>query len=448
MKIKHLRAIAEGLLYGILYLLLLATIALGFAQYAYGQPLVPTFNPASPNVKTLGAQCDGSSHPLSQFFGSNLAAAQAAYPVLNDSTGLSEISLTTEADTAAILLAGNIARNSAWPTVTPFQNGAQQNYGRFVITGLCTINQTLDLTAIRGSAVFDFSGAVLHLLTNGNPGIDMTFSQSMTVRGLHIVGDCNTATPNIGLYQGRLSTTDNSDYNLIDKPQSEGCFTLAPYYNAAAEETTMIDGVWFNNSNNAYGMILDGINHFDICSQFNATCLPQNTGISFDAFTCIKCAVQTSGTGVINYWISDTKHVLIKESYSIMKGTNTGPAVVVDSSFNGNIIGMNLDIHMEGSFGSEVQFTSNVASVTIQDFQFFDGTPQQTGSLFSLGSGVTGVTIQNAHLRTGTLTSPQTWWDTAADYTINGIVQATSGTGWTTPGTYTGLFCTPSCVTH
>lgn len=170
-----------------------------------------------------------------------------------------------------------------------------------VPTACYVIASTINATSLRNfNTTWDFHGSTLWGKTNGTPIIDAMGSRFITVRDLTIYGD-PTLTPNIGFQHG---ITQNSPFSAADDNSFEhmatfGAFSLAAWYNRNAEQS-----IWLNPQirntyvgTNSYGMIFDGMNHFNVTSAFVTTTYPQDTSTTFLADTIIGADVRHTGGG-------------------------------------------------------------------------------------------------------------------------------------------------------
>jgi hypothetical protein len=327
--------------------------------------------------------------------------------------------------------------------------------------GRCVINSSLNFTGLYGSGfVADFWGSAIVCQTNGTPCIDATGSGQIQLNGINVYGT-QTNAPNIGLSVGRITNNGvGADHMVMEHPVFTGYFTVAPYFNNQSE-TTVINGGWFTNwSPNAYGAIFDGSNHFNVQSAFTGQTYPADTYYSFNENTCNECIFGVFGANSVPLWIGGTARHRFANAYVYYSSTTPsvpGPAVQLFFGTNATAPLVNefldLDAHFE-DFGGQhnlnaiIQFVGATSTPVVYGLHMRDNYLEQSGPIFSRGTGVTSVTLQNADLEIGTLAgvSPS-WWDSASAYTVSGRIYSKDGT-YVTPGTFTGTSCVGASCTN
>jgi|GEM_PF-3060151 len=408
-----------------------ALIALVQVSLAHADQLVAAPSPTGTlrstptgvfNAADYGAVCNGSND--------DAVAVNAAVQAIRNQTALSSYS---------------------WPIGFP---------GRLVMPpGNCTFKTTLNLTSMpnSGSAhtalygaglVFDALGTQISCQTNGTPCIDATGTGQMTIIGLNVYGSCTTGqTPSYGLVLARATTSlaTGADHVLLTKPTLTGCFSTAAYYNRSSETTKIDHGGFYNWSPNAYVAIWDGSNYFNFQSAFTGQTYTQNVFSSFNEDECDGCLFESYGSGTVPLWLGGTyRHSFTGSSYAYSSGST--PCVVMSFANGVGNDFLNMDLHCENTTLTSIFRITGASAPVLNSFRYRDHNPFQSGPLFSLASGVSTLKINDAELHVGTLggTSPS-WWDNAANYTVNGYVYSKDGT-FTTPGTFNGIVCTPSCA--
>jgi len=144
-------------------------------------------------------------------------------------------------------------------------------------------------------------------------------------------------------------------------------------------------------------------------------------------------------------WIGGTaRHSFTGASYAL----STGGSACVVLSFANSVINdfLNMDLHCENTTLTSIFKITGASTPTLYSFRYRDHQPFQSGPIFKRDAGVTSVTLNDAELHVGTLsgTSPS-WFDTPASFSVNGYVYSRDNT-WTTPGSFSGVVCTPTCV--
>ena len=312
----------------------------------------------------------------------------------------------------------------------------------------CTIRSTLNMTGLYGSGfVADFWGSSILCKTKGTPCIDMTGTGQASLLGLNVVGAAEDA-PNIGLMIGRRTNDGvGADHLEIDHPTITGFFTLAPYVNLGSE-TTLVNHAWFSNwVPNAYGAIFDGLNHFHLASVFaqNGTLKPDHQ-YSFNENTCIECIVEVFGDGDIALWMGQTARHRWINGYIYYHPALETPEPAVQLYFGDGAVNdfLDLDVHFEDQhLSSLVQFIGS-SNPSVRSLHMRDSYPSQSGPLFSRGSGVNTVEIQDADLHFGFLAGHNpSWWDSPSSYDVSGTIYSLDGS-YKKPRNFSGMSCVMS----
>lgn len=300
----------------------------------------------------------------------------------------------------------------------------------------------------------------------------------------------------------------NVDRHTLTNVVIQGFYSVAPFYNFASEQNDIFHAKFVNNhtSTTAYAAVWDGINHFDVFSRFitktysawvtstvyangayvtnaghiyyaptggtsgasaptctTGTCsdgtitwywvhavdgyahLPPNYSQPLSNNSCYGCIIQQNSGGP-TIWIAGTGNQKFIGGYALNQ--NSQPIYVLDSTA-GSIGNFETTMHAEGG-------AANISSV----FQFQNGgTPLIQGlhyeevalfiktsaaSVFSIGTGVTSVTIRDLRYRVDIPYTLSTYpiFDTAANYTIQGgDVYTQSSASWSAPAAFSGKLC-------
>jgi len=392
------------------------------------------------NARFKGAICDGSSHPLSSFY-STLAAAQAVY-------GTSVTSLTEETDAAALNLSIDILRKSTSGSRQAGSDFSIAAIGRLLVSGSCLANVTIDATNINGgrATLMDFSGSTIISSTNGTPGFDIDSSIGLQIEKLSLVG-ATAAPPNVGFLAQRPASGATT-YNVMFSPTISGTFTKAAYANVGgAEDNTIFNGYFANSNPATYTMILDGLNHNNICSTSASGCTPVDSQQSFNTFICDACKILATGAGSSAIWMGGNTDSEFIGGYAHVYGAGPEPAIIAYGG-KGAIRDPYIHMHVEKATTEScaVQFTGK-AAMTFNGFYYSDHAPQASSSIFCATPEVTSVTLENATLRAGAIfTTGAKWWDTPSIYHVDGLISSVDGVGYIAPGTWSGIACTPNCT--
>jgi hypothetical protein len=376
------------------------------------------------DVMNYGAKCDG---------------------VTNDSTAVNNA----------------IAAIRARSVTADFRNGPPGHLVFPATATGCKITSTINATSgssggtLYGAGfVFDMTGAMLICSTSGTPCIDATGTGQATWLNLNIYGTSTNA-PNIGLALGRVTNNFvGADDNKIYNPTIVGTFTLAPYFNNQSETTIISGANFYNYAANAYGAIWDGSNHFHFQTLAVGGPYPQNVYESFNENVCILCNIGVSGIGAVSIWIGGTsrhRFINLYNSNNPSAPTTPSPSIVLwyGNSLTNDLL--ELDAHTENVGGvaaamPNVVMFSGAAAIAQNSLEIRDGFSEQSGAYFArdttarFGTTPTSIIIRHAdfnimHQANGG--SGATWFDTPADYVIDGNIYAGDNT-YNSPGTFTG----------
>ena len=147
------------------------------------------------------------------------------------------------------------------------------------------------------------AGAVLIGETSGTPVLDLRGTRYWSLNDLGIFGSPNSS-PNVGLCLGRvldLNTSSSADAGewTQHRVRVSGTFTLAAYYNLAAEVVSHVDCEYWNlkGDGTAYGVIMDCENYHNLASPFITQAIPPQAQQSFLGNTFINCDVRLPNGG-------------------------------------------------------------------------------------------------------------------------------------------------------
>ena len=336
------------------------------------------------------------------------------------------------------------ASNRAWPV---------GHVGRLHISGeTCLIRSTVDLTRLYGSGLaLDFWGAQFLCQTDGRPCVDATGSGQISILGLNVVGDCKTATPNIGLALARktASLAAGADHLYIDHPTITGCFTLADYYNRSSETTLIVAGAFYNYQDHAYAAVWDGSNVFG----FQSALLPERYAdrkfSSFNENTCDTCLFETFGRGSTPLWIGGAVRHKFVNGYVLGQHADGAPALILSFENNAPNDFLDLDIHFENRTLGSLILIRGAPHPTIHSLRLNDPTPFESGPIFTRDKGVEKVAIEDADFRIGVLggDNPR-WWDDRTAYSVSGVIYSQDGR-YEDPSQISGLVCVQAkCKAH
>jgi hypothetical protein len=303
-------------------------------------------------------------------------------------------------------------------------------------SGIYAVGSSLDLTGLQAiNMVIDGSGSVIHGRCAGQPVIDALGARWLEIRDLTIIGD-SAAVPRVGLQIGVIQQQAVADNHRFVNLKVLGHFQLSCLYNRSAE-TTGFDHVFlWNDQPNSFCLVQDGVNHFEVHSQFVATNLPAETDASFNENEFINCDFR-HGAGGVPVWLGDTaRHAFIR-CYS---ATNGGPSFVLHSGVNGHSM-LDIDCHCETTgLGSVFAFAGQSKQVTIHGFSYRDHECFAGKSVFTTDGPVDTVELQNAQIEiSGFADARCTLLDPRNRWALSGSYCSASRLGWNADGMFSGL---------
>ena len=260
-------------------------------------------------------------------------------------------------------------------------------------TGVYAVHSPLDLTNLRDiNTVIDGQGSIIVGRCPGRPVIDAIGARWLTIRDLVVVGD-RDAVPSVGLQIGLASAdTVADDHSFVDV-KIVGHFSLACLYNRAAETTGFDHVLLWNDHPNAFCLIQDGMNHFDVRSAFVATTIARDQDLSFNENEFINCDFR-HGAGGTPVWLGDTaRHAFIR-CYSATAG---GPSFVVHCGSNSHTM-LDVDCHCEAQGLRDVFRFEGAAHLVIRGFSYRDHDCFAGRAVLTASSQVQTIQIEAARL--------------------------------------------------
>jgi hypothetical protein len=296
--------------------------------------------------------------------------------------------------------------------------------GIYIVKSSINVTSTFYLT-IEGQRSEIF-GAIRH-----KPVLDMVGSRYLIVRDLTIVGDSGFR-PNIGIQIGRVNSTSlfSVDNQYLENVQMYGYFSLAGLYNFAVETSTFMRLHIENWASGGYGLIQDGLNHFNVTSEFVTMTLPAESPQSFNEKTFIGADIRAFGSESDAIWLGGTSRHQFLGSYTC----GSRNSVVLYGSAAGRFNSLlRSEIHMEcgtaGYFFTGPNSVQNVYGIVLSDFNF--NCPN--GSVFKADKNVTRIGMFNADITILYFQYKSSrWFDVPSRYQILGDVSGTS-LGWVFP---------------
>lgn len=290
----------------------------------------------------------------------------------------------------------------------------------------------------------DGHGATIDCQMTSGACLDMLGVTAVTLKNIRIFGNSAAGgNPQVGLQQGRLTTT-SADRNHLSDVTIQGGFTLAAFYNLASEIWSC-DHCRFYNSYadaGAYAAIFDGINHFGLTSTFQTESNTANSALPLDDAICYNCDIHNNAGGP-TLWMANTQHFAMYGGYLLNQ--NAQPAVVLyTGGTNNRIIDPQIFAHIEQQTMPHAFLISGSLTPTIKGLQYEDQDSFVTTSVFALDTGTTSVTLQNPkiHIANFLQNSSALLFDTASNYTVTGAeIRLPSAANWATPSAFSGILC-------
>ena len=310
--------------------------------------------------------------------------------------------------------------------------------GQYLVTG------TLNWTLLYSLTVYiEAAGANIVGRTSGKPIIDALGSRWLHVHGLTLLGDA-TNPPNIGLQIGRYSSL-SADLHHFDCLTISGVFTFCALYNFASETTTFVHlNLWnsVTTPTGNYVLVMDGINHFNIQSQFVTVTAPVDSMASFNENLFVNASIMTQSGGGPPVWMANTGRCRFQSSY--IANTSPGYCVVIYASSTVPTIQLDMDAHFESNTMTDIFYIdgpSGTAQASIRGLRYQDFLPEATNSLFKVNAANIGsVALLDADIRIDYfLNSGCKVFDNPALWHVSGRYSEVSGAHWIAPAAFQGI---------
>lgn len=262
----------------------------------------------------------------------------------------------------------------------------------------------INLTNFGGRGLnVDGYGATLMGQTSGKAVVDALGTQWMRLRGLQVYGS-STNTPSIGIQIGRDGT-----YAAAQQSWSNvmvwGNFTFAGVYMFSGETNNFTDLRVFNNyaggtPTSCFGLVLDGINHWNVPSNFVTQTQTVNAYHSFNENLFIQPHVATA-YGCTPVWMANTRRHKWVGGY-VASGTGVpgdggSPNAFQlwsESSADANSM-LDLDVHAEtGDLTDEILITGPNPTPILDGLHIKDHASEATASILKADTGITSVTAR------------------------------------------------------
>ncbi len=300
--------------------------------------------------------------------------------------------------------------------------------------GVYALESSLNLTDLRDiNTVIEGNGSVLIGRCEGQPAVDALGSRWLTIRDLCIIGD-SRAVPSVGLQIGRTSHAVADDHRMSDV-KILGHFSLACFYNRAAETSEFDHLLLWNDQPASFCLIQDGMNFFNVQSQFTSTQLAQNADLSFNENLFMSCDFRHSRGGT-PIWLGDTARHAFVRCYS---ATDKGPAFILQVGNNSHTM-LEVDCHCETVGLQDVfKVVGQRNKVLIRGLSYRDHHCNASSAVFSLDPAIELARIEDANFSVGSYSypscrvfgDPQRW-------EASGYYASSKADGWNGEGAFSG----------
>ena len=296
-------------------------------------------------------------------------------------------------DTAAINAAIAYARTNLY-------DHDRQGFHLVIPQGRYLVTSPINLTMFDNRGVnVDARGATLIGRTAGKAVVDMIGTRWAVLDGLTIYGD-STRTPSIGIQLARATVTTNACSNGVwNDVTAYGRFTFAAVYIMSCETSKYYNLYAFNNepSADSYGLVLDGVNHFNVPSDFVTGSVPVDTPRSFNEPNFFGLMVDHGGGGV-PLWMANTARMTVQGGYLATTVGKIGMVLYSHDSRDG-IRDLSLDLLMEtNAIAYEFFLTGPNTTPTLDGFRYREQGSNATVNLFKTDAGIAGVTMRGADI--------------------------------------------------
>ena len=302
--------------------------------------------------------------------------------------------------------------------------------GRYKVTSSLNWTNLVSLTV-----EIDCQGCVIDGQTNGTPVIDALGSRWLHVNGLTVWGS-DTATPSIGLQIGRTSRMSAGGHDLKDLTLA-GSFSFAALYDFAAETTAFNHLLVWNHSPlvSAFGIVLDGINHWHAASVFTKATAPVDRLQSFNEALFVNPSIMTTNGAKAPIWMAGTSRARFVTGY--VANTYAACGTVLYATGAWPIIQLRMDVHYENHALQDVFCIDGPAGTrqaSIRGLHYTDNYPEAANSLFKVSANVASVTMRDSEIRVDNFYAASAKvFDDPTLWTVSGRYAEISGNHWNLP---------------
>ena len=279
----------------------------------------------------------------------------------------------------------------------------------------------LDIVPYVGSTTALIEGYGAQILVDtadliGKVILDLRGSTGLQVNGLQIYSEIAVASqPAVGIAWGRYSSTlpNNADKIHFYDIKVSGNYSIAAGYNSQSEINCYTNCQFLNSTttSTAYAFILDGINHFNVSSNFATVTLAVDTLGSLQTPLSLGCTFQANAGAKAAIWISSAVYgAKFIGGYCLQQTANPLIELYVLSDLVTNgIHGLTLDeLHCEGTNATcNFLITGPSTLPKINNLEYIENVNFCSTSIFKRDATqvvtITGLTIKIGQLYVGAL---------------------------------------------
>ena len=273
-------------------------------------------------------------------------------------------------------------------------------------SGIYLCLDSINMTGLKGQSIrIESSGALFIGKCTGKPVIDMLNCRWYSMTGIAIWGD-QTNTPTYGIQIGRtLLLASSAGDGSFEDVSVQGYFSTACLYNFTAETVQYRHLRLYNRyaGSNAYCLIMDGQNEYNIQSQFTSQSNAVGVEVSFNENNFYGCDFRKENGGdCIRIVALASRH----NYFSCYAAADNGN--IVDLYKPRSMFDLSLDIHAEvdlGSGGVEnflfIDNTNPSSTINLSGLKIRDHQPQCRNAIIHTSGGTTAILMQNSEIDVG-----------------------------------------------
>lgn len=277
---------------------------------------------------------------------------------------------------------------------------------------------TDDVLAITGG---NGAGRLTVNTLSGGAIIDAIGSRFISWENVVTEGDC-TNIPNAGWAIGRVSAV-NADDHYFKKVQSIGCWQFAGFYNLGSETAEFDHMLIFTARaiGSHYGLVQDGMNHFNWSSTFKTETLTVDAPVSFNGNQFNNLSIQTNASASATpIWIGRASGHKFLSSYSA--GAGACGAVLFAAGASTRSVYLYFDMHFETTaMISTFCLKGGDTNFTLIDFEYYEFASQVTTEIFTPDAGISAVIAYGLRVQIANMNALATLYGTPAIWSVTPI---------------------------